>query len=112
MPGYLLAEKAIASAIKTGGWVLLKNVHLSPTWLLQLEKTKLHNLQAHPDFRLFMSMEINDKVGVNLLRMSRIFLFESPPGMKANLLHTIHSLAAERMNKAPVERSRLYFLMA
>eukprot|EP00121_Abeoforma_whisleri_P009129 Awhi_evm1s8387 len=56
--GFLLAEKAIASASKTGTWVLLKNVHLSPSWLQSLEKTKLHNLQAHPDFRLFMSMEI------------------------------------------------------
>ena len=42
-------------------WVLLKNVHLAPQWLVTLEK-KLHTLTPHPGFRLFMTMEINPKV--------------------------------------------------
>lgn len=43
-------------------WVMLKNVHLAPGWLVQLEK-KLHSLQPHACFRLFLTMEINPKVG-------------------------------------------------
>lgn len=43
-------------------WVMLKNVHLAPGWLMQLEK-KLHSLQPHACFRLFLTMEINPKVG-------------------------------------------------
>ena len=39
--GFSQADKAINSAIKSGRWVMLKNVHLAPTWLVQLEK-KLH----------------------------------------------------------------------
>ena len=42
-------------------WVLLKNVHLAPQWLVTLEK-KLHTLNPHAAFRLFMTMEINPKV--------------------------------------------------
>jgi len=41
--GFDIADKAIAQASKTGGWVLLKNVHLAPHWLLQLVK-KLYQL--------------------------------------------------------------------
>lgn len=41
---------------------MLKNVHLAPGWLVQLEK-KLHSLQPHACFRLFLTMEINPKVG-------------------------------------------------
>lgn len=41
---------------------MLKNVHLAPGWLMQLEK-KLHSLQPHACFRLFLTMEINPKVG-------------------------------------------------
>ncbi len=48
------AEKAINNASKNGRWVLLKNVHLAPAWLVQLEK-KLHNLTCHPAFRIFLS---------------------------------------------------------
>lgn len=42
-------------------WVMLENVHLAPGWLMQLEK-KLHSMQPHSSFRLFLTMEINPKV--------------------------------------------------
>ncbi|XP_015784706.1 dynein heavy chain, cytoplasmic isoform X1 [Tetranychus urticae] len=109
--GFSRAEKAINSASKNGGWVILKNVHLAPQWLVQLEK-KLHTLMAHPGFRLFLTFEINPKVPVNLLRAGRIFVFEPPPGIKANLLRTFNTIPAERMTRLPAERSRLYFLLS
>ncbi|KAK3755600.1 hypothetical protein QZH41_017589, partial [Actinostola sp. cb2023] len=109
--GFSDAEKAINFAVKSGRWVLLKNVHLAPSWLVTLEK-KLHTLSPHANFRLFLTMEINPKVPVNLLRASRIFVFEPPPGVKANLLRTFSAVPASRMCQAPSERARLYFLLA
>lgn len=72
--GFNQADRAINMACKTGKWVILKNVHLAPQWLVQLEK-KLHSIQSHPGFRLFLTMEINPKVPVNLLRYGRICKF-------------------------------------
>eukprot|EP00731_Ephydatia_muelleri_P024350 Em0016g621a len=109
--GFSLAEKAISSASKSGRWVLLKNVHLAPQWLVSLEK-KLHSLTPHAAFRLFLTMEINPKVPVNLLRASRILTFEPPPGVKANLVRTFGTVPPARMCKEPTERARLYFLLA
>lgn len=61
---------------------MLKNVHLAPGWLMQLEK-KLHSLQPHACFRLFLTMEINPKVGgqvgrsgAPLLVLPGLFVFE------------------------------------
>ena len=109
--GFSQAEKAINSAVKTGRWVMLKNVHLAPQWLVQLEK-KLHSLQPHASFRLFLTTEINPKIPVNLLRVGEIFVFEPPPGIRANLLRTFSTVPAARMMKPPNERTRLYFLLA
>eukprot|EP00069_Balaena_mysticetus_P006005 bmy_18308T0 len=109
--GFNQADKAINTAVKSGRWVMLKNVHLAPGWLMQLEK-KLHSLQPHACFRLFLTMEINPKVPVNLLRAGRIFVFEPPPGVKANMLRTFSSIPVSRICKAPNERARLYFLLA
>ncbi|XP_071453347.1 dynein heavy chain, cytoplasmic isoform X3 [Hetaerina americana] len=109
--GFSQADRAINLAVKSGRWVLLKNVHLAPQWLVQLEK-KLHSLQPHAGFRLFLTMEINPKVPVNLLRAGRIFVFEPPPGIRANLLRTFSTVPASRMMKPPSERARLYFLLA
>eukprot|EP01133_Synstelium_polycarpum_P001082 gene1082-1226_t len=108
--GFELAEKSIFAATKNGSWVLLKNIHLAPQWLVQLEK-KLHSLTPHPSFRLFMTSEIHPALPANLLRMSHIFSYENPPGVKANLMHTFSNIPATRMDRQPVERSRIYFLL-
>ena len=53
------------------------------------------------------------QVPVNLLRAGRVFVFEPPPGVKANLLATFNRVATpSRVQKAPTERARLYFLLA
>ena len=110
--GFDEADKAIRNATKSGGWVLLKNVHLSPSWLVQLEK-KLHTISSpHPNFRLFLTSEIHPKIPVNLLRIARKFVFEPPPGIKANLMRTFSTIPAARMCREPNERARLYFLLA
>ncbi|KAF9983125.1 Cytoplasmic dynein 1 heavy chain 1, partial [Modicella reniformis] len=109
--GIGLADQAIATATKTGNWVLLKNVHLAIAWLGQLDK-RLHSLKAHPNFRLFLTMETNPKVPVNLLRLSRVLMFEPQPGIKANLQESLRSIPSARVSKGPTERARLYFMVA
>ncbi|CAH1756141.1 13650_t:CDS:10 [Entrophospora sp. SA101] len=109
--GFALADQAITTSIKNGEWVLLKNVHLAPSWLGHLEK-KLHSMNAHRNFRLFLTMETNPKVPVNLLRLSRILMFEPPPGIKANLQESLKSIPHSRISKGPTERVRLYFLLS
>uniref|UniRef100_A0A915HKX7 Dynein heavy chain, cytoplasmic n=1 Tax=Romanomermis culicivorax TaxID=13658 RepID=A0A915HKX7_ROMCU len=109
--GFAQADKTINSSAKSGRWVMLKNVHLAPQWLVQLEK-KLHSLAPHPQFRLFLTMEIHPKLPFNLLRAGRILVFEPPPGIKANLLRTFSTIPSQRMSKSPAERARLYFILA
>ena len=82
-----LVDKAIKAAAKTGSWLLLKNVHLAPSWLGELEK-EIYKLQLNPNFRLFLTMEINPKVPTTLLRASHVFVFEPPSGIKAALLRS------------------------
>jgi len=109
--GFRLAEQAIATAARTGSWVLLKNVHLSPGWLGQLEK-RLHSLSPSKSFRLFLTMETNPVIPISILRQSRVIMNEPPPGVRANLLDTLRSLPQDRLSTGPAEKGRLYFLLA
>ncbi|KAI0072370.1 dynein heavy chain [Panus rudis PR-1116 ss-1] len=109
--GFTLADQAIALAARQGSWVLLKNVHLAPSWLGQLEK-KLQTLTPNRNFRLFLTMEANPSIPVNILRQSRIIMNEPPPGIKANLLDSLRSVPTARLNHGPAEKVRLYFLLA
>lgn len=111
--GYEQADQAINAALKKGSMLLLKNVHLSPAYLSSLEK-RLHRLasSAHPSFRLFLTAELSDKLPANLLRMSNLILFEPPVGIKSSLRRSWAALTPARVNRAPAERGRLYFLLA
>eukprot|EP00004_Rigifila_ramosa_P014268 TRINITY_DN3231_c0_g3_i5.p1 TRINITY_DN3231_c0_g3~~TRINITY_DN3231_c0_g3_i5.p1 ORF type:complete len:3059 (-),score=575.29 TRINITY_DN3231_c0_g3_i5:95-9271(-) len=124
--GYDLAEKALKQAPKSGSWVLLKNVHLAPQWLAQLEKRLTSYLAgANPNFRLLITLELPsasqtnrsqttaNAIPVTLIRQSRVLIFESPPGVCAQLQHAYSSvISAERAKQTPHERSRLYLLVA
>ncbi|KAM0792972.1 hypothetical protein ACM66B_002727 [Microbotryomycetes sp. NB124-2] len=109
--GYSLADQAIAAAARTGNWVMLKNVHLSAAWLGQLEK-RLHSLNPNKAFRLFLTMETNPKIPVNILRQGRVLMNEPPPGIRANILESLRSIPPARLANGPAEKARLYFLLA
>lgn len=109
--GFTLADQAIAAASRQGTWVLLKNVHLAPSWLGQLEK-KLQTINPHRNFRLFLTMEANPSIPVNILRQSRLIMNEPPPGIKANLLDSLRTISTSRLTQGPTEKIRLYFLLA
>lgn len=108
--GLASADKAIANAAATGSWVLIKNVHLAPFWLQSLEK-RLNSLRPHVDFRLFLSMESSPKIPVNLLRASRVLMYEQPAGVRANMKDSLLSVSA-RATKQPAEKARLYLLLS
>ncbi|KAI9105868.1 dynein heavy chain [Phlyctochytrium arcticum] len=109
--GFTLADAAIVNAARNGTWVLLKNVHLAPAWLSQLEK-RLHSLKPSVDFRLFLTMETHPKVPANILRMARVLMFEPPPGIKANLMESLSNFPQASRAKGPSERMRVHFLLA
>ena len=108
--GVASADKAIGHAAATGSWVLVKNVHLAPLWLQSLEK-RLNALKPHEDFRLFLSMETNPKIPVNLLRASRVLMYEQPAGVRANMKDSLSSVSTRSVQQ-PVEKARLYLLLS
>ncbi|XHG04755.1 hypothetical protein AWENTII_008001 [Aspergillus wentii] len=107
--GLQSADKAISNAAAAGTWVLVKNVHLAPSWLQSLEK-RLDSLKPHKDFRLFLSMESSPKIPVNLIRASRVLMYEQPAGVRANMKDSLSSLSV-RAGKPPVEKARVYLLL-
>ncbi|KAK8883373.1 Cytoplasmic dynein 1 heavy chain 1 [Tritrichomonas musculus] len=81
---YSIIEQTVQTAAAKGNWVIIKNVHLAPLWTRNFVKT-LANLRAKPEFRIFMTSEINPKVGSAVFRSCRVIVFESATGVRANL---------------------------
>eukprot|EP00049_Salpingoeca_infusionum_P026814 m.28080 g.28080 ORF g.28080 m.28080 type:complete len:4577 (+) comp9012_c0_seq1:144-13874(+) len=104
------AMLALGSAATSGRWLMLKNVHLAPDLLVQVEN-KLAQLTPHPEFQLFLTSEINPKLPVNLIRAARVFLYEAPAGIKESIKRTLTEFP-DKMEAAPQQRSRVYLLLA
>ncbi|KAI8443528.1 putative dynein heavy chain [Phakopsora pachyrhizi] len=101
--GYGLAYQAISTAIQTGSWVFLKNVHLASNWL---------TLNPPKTFRLFLTMETNTGISVNVLHQSQILMNEPLPGIRVNLVDCLKSILPAPLFSGPNEKARLYFLFA
>eukprot|EP01062_Namystynia_karyoxenos_P055679 TRINITY_DN4670_c0_g1_i3.p1 TRINITY_DN4670_c0_g1~~TRINITY_DN4670_c0_g1_i3.p1 ORF type:complete len:4935 (+),score=2334.99 TRINITY_DN4670_c0_g1_i3:176-14806(+) len=119
--GYDEARKAFWGAMSNGDWVLLKNVHLAPQFLSELEK-HLHTQQLEKKgdkaFRIFLTSEISPKIPPNLLRRSFTFVFEAKNGLKPNLQRAVlkhrqrQEQQGQQMSQLPKELPRLHFLAA
>lgn len=108
--GFDMADKMIIQAAKQGFWVVLKNVHLAIKWLSDLEK-KLYTINATGEnYRLFLTMEMNPNLPVALIKQSRVYTFEPPAGVKASLMRSFK--VSDRIEKNPVERARMHFLLS
>ena len=111
--GYGEADRSLAQAAKTGAWVLLRNVHLChEEWLSSLAK-RLYTLTPHEGFRLFLTSDMScPNLPAALLRLSEVIAVEATSGLKAGLQRFFSSIPASRIDRAPVERCRLYCLLA
>lgn len=72
--GFNQADLALNSSTKSGQWLLLKNVHLAPSWLTQIEK-KLRDLKPNSQFRLLLTSEIHPKLPTSVIQVINYFIF-------------------------------------
>jgi dynein heavy chain 2 len=106
-----IAISMLSRAASSGSWLCLKNLHLVVAWLPTLEK-HISSLQPHPDFRLWLTSEAHGNFPSILLQESLKASFESPPGLKMNLLRTFDSWGPDLFDSRNPMQSRLLFLLA
>ena len=101
----------LRAAAANGTWLCLQNLHLVISWLPTLEK-ELASLQPQPEFRLWLTSEGHDEFPSILLQESLKATYESPPGLKKNLLGTFDSFDPELFKSSVPVKSKLLFLLS
>ena len=94
-----------------GMWLCLKNLHLVIAWAPVLEK-EINSLTPHQNFRLWLTAEPHLKFPLVLLESSLKVTYESPPGVKKNLLRTYEAWTPQFIEKGhqPVRAQALFAL--
>nr|XP_040568861.1 cytoplasmic dynein 2 heavy chain 1-like [Lepeophtheirus salmonis] len=81
-----------------GQWIVLKNLHLMTYWIPELEKT-LRNIKIHEDFRLWLTSESHPRFSPSLSESCLKVAYESPPGIKRNLIRTLSQWGRDKFSK-------------
>jgi dynein heavy chain 2 len=112
-----LAIGQLRECARSGDWLCLYNLHLVIAWLPELVK-ELNVLQGagasvHDNFRLWLTAEEHTKFPPVLLQSSLKLTFESPPGIKRNMLRTINAWGVPMVEKETSSvRARTLFALA
>jgi dynein heavy chain, axonemal len=90
----IFAEKEIDDAKSGGGWVMLQNCHLCPSWMPKLEQIveDLPRSKLHPSFRLWLSSYSSSDLPTSVIQSSIKITNEPPNGVKANLVGSYNSM--------------------
>lgn len=98
---------------KEGHWVMLQNIHLMPTFLLELEK-KLDAFAAegsNPGFRLYLSSDESNAIPIGLLERAIKLTNEPPQGLKQNMKRAFTFFTKESIDdKDPKIKTILFAL--
>eukprot|EP00455_Lapot_gusevi_P046342 TRINITY_DN6084_c0_g1_i4.p1 TRINITY_DN6084_c0_g1~~TRINITY_DN6084_c0_g1_i4.p1 ORF type:complete len:746 (-),score=233.94 TRINITY_DN6084_c0_g1_i4:98-2335(-) len=105
------ALQCLHQAATEGQWLLLKNLHLVTAWLYRLEK-ELNTLQPSPNFRLFLTTEAHTNFPPMLLQHSLKITYESPPGLRENLVRTLSTWSPQFLASGNVTRAQMLFVLA
>mmetsp|Transcript_41826 Transcript_41826/g.82044 ORF Transcript_41826/g.82044 Transcript_41826/m.82044 type:complete len:4055 (+) Transcript_41826:307-12471(+) len=105
------ALELLKSAASRGTWVCLKNLHLVTSWLYELEKI-LQMLKPQPSFRLWLTTEPHDNFPIILIQQSLKITYESPPGIKQNLLRTYENWEPSFISSGSVTRAQTFFCLS
>ena len=80
-----VAERAIETSFKNGGWAFLQNIHLTPKWTGGYLEKRCDDLEgAHEAFRMFLSAE-PAMLPINVLQVCVKLTNEPPQGLQPNV---------------------------
>jgi dynein heavy chain 2 len=107
-----VAIELVKKAAEKGEWVCLKNLHLVTSWLPSLEK-EIKLLNPDKKFRLWLTSEPHAKFPSILLQSSLKITYETPPGVRNNLMRTFSYVTpSPEQQKANPAMTQLLFVLS
>lgn len=89
------AKTLIETSVKTGGWLLLQNIHLSLPFASEIISMLNETESLNESFRLWLTTEVHQEFPIGLLQMAIKFTNEPPQGIRASLKRTYQNITQD-----------------
>lgn len=110
--GVDIADRSINKAMQAGGWIMLQNIQMSPSWLTQLE-SKIRDKEPSElakSFRIFLTCSLlSVDIPTGLIDLCKVVTIESQPEWKWLLLETYRSLESDIVSPT---HARVLFILS
>ena len=106
-----IAMKSLESCAAKGDWLCLKNLHLVPNFLPELEKA-LNSMTLEQGFKLFLTTEEHPKFPTVLLSCCYKFSYEAPPGIRMNAERVFTTIGSSLLKQMTPEEARITNILA
>ena len=93
-----MARKMITDAILNGHWLMLQNCHLCLEFCEEIMQTLSDTDDIHPNFRLWLTTEVNKEFPIGLLQMALKYTNEPPQGIRASLKRTYADITQDTLD--------------
>ena len=98
--------EAIKLSAELGKWICVKNVHLVPYWLQELER-EFGEMKKHNDFRLWVVCESTQGFSEAVMYKFVKVLYEYPTGIKQKTKRMLQNYAAMEQDRTVLKESKL-----
>jgi len=110
------ADRIIAEGAKSGHWVFLRNCHLLPDWMPNLERifNNLRGSQPHKNFRLWLSSKSNKNFPVSILQRGVKIVLEQQNSVRAIMGQHYSKFSVDNFAKCskPSQYKKLLFSLS
>ncbi|ODV86297.1 hypothetical protein CANARDRAFT_211710 [[Candida] arabinofermentans NRRL YB-2248] len=111
--GLEVSKRLVLESTKNGNWLVIENIQMSPE-LLDFIPRLVENTTKHPEFKLFLTCQLDSKISIITSKIFKSIIFENNPGVKLimndHLLNPSSTLNVMQLAE-PIELKKLYFLL-
>ncbi|KAI8114967.1 Cytoplasmic dynein 2 heavy chain 1, partial [Lucilia cuprina] len=100
------AMDVIKVSAELGKWICVKNVHLVPTWLLELER-EFGEMKKHAEFRLWLICESTQGFSEAVMYKFVKVLYEYPAGIKQKAKRMLQNYVVMEQDRSILKESKL-----
>ena len=99
----ILATTKLKEISSTGKWLIIQNVHMFPSWLLELENF-LNHTNMPQSSKIFLTCDQQSNIPDTLIRLGKVYYFENDGDFRRSFMDTFKMVPSSVLETSQMHR--------